>query len=168
MKSRINIDKEYLITYKKWLIHKKCVFRSIDSEYIEYKEGDIFNCLDQYCLELGSPQGSQNWSLRSGESYMNLISYFCSNQDEEQHVCVLADIHIDPYVRRKGVGTHLMQIFYGICRKNNVDVIVGDMESRDDVEGRKRFFKKNGFQIYQSEKAKFGWIIIKHLTEKLV
>ncbi len=80
----------------------------------------------------------------------------------------LIDIVVRADYRNKGIGTQMLKIFEKIARENGCKYICGQLgydRRGTPVELQKKFFEKNGYELWFDERAQFsGWVAKKSIT----
>lgn len=80
--------------------------------------------------------------------------YLVDDGREKFRVLQIMDICIKPEFRGLGIGSRVLELIEGISKQNSIRCIFGVLEKKDNLEERKNFFMKNGFQL--KENPRFG------------
>ncbi len=78
---------------------------------------------------------------------IHLFFYVARDGERIFRILDIKDIVVEEKLRRLKIGSKLIRIMEDIGRKNGVEYITGTLEGGDDLESRKNFFVKNGFQL---------------------
>lgn len=171
MVSILKLKDVYKITFKNVFFKREYPIKPFIDDFTSEKSDEIENKLKNiYNLEFKEIKGSEFVVFSKSDflESLNLCFYkILDSKGIDFLVMEILDIAIRSKYRKKGIGTQIMIILNEIALKNNVKFIAGELqEDRVDqpLEGRKRFFERNGFKIWENKKSRFsGWVIKKSL-----
>lgn len=167
----LKIKKEYQILFSRFYQQKKITIfpyvgelHALDDSRFEEKLINKFTIFD---LGVTKVVCSQHINLKQAR-YINIFNvcvFQVADQNAPSRIMELLDVEVDKIYRGRGIGKQLSAVLDEIARENNIRCIIGELQNdkKDEpLKGRIKFFRENGYEVWEDERAKFsGWVIRK-------
>ena len=168
----VGAKNEYYIVYKSFIFKKKVKVNTSN----HWGDQD-FNPSKKFQSRL-SLWGIESYKVLSIHYFLpKALNTFSMNlkicslllpDGSKKSVIEILDMLVPEKLRSKSVGSQALNILEQIGKENGYDLIIGELQAGDDLEKRKAFFTKNGFELFHSPQIKFsGWAIMKDLSSNL-
>lgn len=141
------------------IAHKRKVFKFLkDSFEVKVSNSGFEECKDMpwvksqlHTLGLNIERVHGSYFVRM-DNYehmgaLKLFIYLVDDGGSIFFVVQIMDIFVKPKWRRLGIGSQLIRLILHIATENSVKFVFGDLELKDDLEARKKFYSENGFQV---------------------
>ena len=165
---KLVIDKKYTVTFRSGFMPK---FFSIYPHTMRHKpslSGESLTRLSVYGFDVIAETEEHDVVLITTRytSPSSAEVYEISTPTEERvKVMDIIDIVVRAEYRNKGIGTQMLKVFEKIAEENGCKYICGQLgfdRRGTPVELQKRFFEKNGYELWFDKRAQFsGWCVKK-------
>jgi GNAT superfamily N-acetyltransferase len=172
MAHALKIKNDYKISFKRYFLKKKFLIsvfdHSEDTPIDDTSEKIIIDEFLNYGIKTEKVDSIHYIYLKNPRFIQGFILciYRISDVDGSAiNVMKIMDIAILQKFRSRGIGRQLMAIADQMARENDIKFIVGDLQADrvgEPLDERMRFFRKNGFEVWEEKKGKFsGWVMKK-------
>ncbi len=168
----MKIDKKYKFVYKGNIFFKNNFYVApifFDSNEIKASDREFYNSKFLiYGFKINRVISNQFFVLRSEQSILRCNTNICEVDCEDVkslRIMEILDMDVTERYRSKGIGSQIINLLDKIASDNDIKYIVGELQEDrvgQPLDKRKRFFEKNGFEIWKDERSKFSkWVIKK-------